>query len=94
MRTAFASFYASPSVCFALDLIAYVFFLLFLSFTAIVGFSPSVVKCVEVLLCVWVGAYIAEEIRQVCASGYSNLAHTRYLICTQCAAPFCALLFA
>ena len=69
MREAFvkvASFYASPSVSFALDLATYVLFLLLLSFTAIVGFRPSDVEGGEVLLCVWVGAYIVEELRQVC----------------------------
>ena len=61
-----ASFYASPSVSFVLDLATYVLFLLLISFTAIVGFRPSEVEGGEVLLCVWVGAYVVEELRQVC----------------------------
>lgn len=71
MREAFvkvASFYASPSVSFVLDLFTYVLFLLLLSFTAIVGFRPSDVEGGEILLCVWVGAYLVEELRQVCVA--------------------------
>lgn len=60
-----ASFYASPSVSFALDLSTYVLFLIFLSLMAIVGFLPMV-EAADVILCIWVGAYVVEELRQVC----------------------------
>lgn len=59
-----ASFYASPSVSFALDLSTYVLFLIFLSLMAIVGFLPMV-EAADVILCIWVGAYVVEELRQV-----------------------------
>ena len=59
-------FYTSPVVKFDLYVASYAFFLLLLSYTALVGFYASTFEWQEIVLCLYVIAYLFDEVHQVC----------------------------
>ena len=59
-------FYTSPVVKFDLHVASYTFFLLLLSYTALVGFYASTFEWQEIVLCLYVIAFLFDEVHQVC----------------------------